>query len=67
MTRFNDVFELTIGTANAAFDGDEVAFAVAHLLREVAHRFEHGQFNGIIYDINGNKVGGFEWSGRSEQ
>jgi hypothetical protein len=64
MTRFKDILELYIHTENDAFKGDEVAFAVAHLLREVAHRFEHGQFNGIIHDINGNKVGGFGWSGR---
>jgi hypothetical protein len=67
MTHSKDTFELLIRTENAAFDDEQVYQAVADILREVAFYFEQHQGNGVIADINGNNVGGFWWTGRSEQ
>ena len=67
MTHSKDTFELLIRTENAAFDDEQVYQAVADILREVAFYFEQGQNNGVLNDINGNNVGGFWRTGRSEQ
>lgn len=67
MTHSKDTFELLIRTENAAFDDEQVYQAVADILREVAFYFEQGQNDGVLNDINGNNVGGFEWTGRSKQ
>lgn len=59
-------FHLKIRTGNAAFDHYDVYLEVARLLKVAAEKFEDMQTQGMLHDINGNNVGYFIWSGRSE-
>jgi len=52
--------ELSFDTGNAAFDGGNGPIEAARLLRHTASRIERGTDAGMIFDINGNKVG--SWS-----
>lgn len=53
-------FNVIINCDNAAFEGDELADAIAKALRWVANRAEHdGLLSGVIRDRNGNSVGCF--------
>ncbi len=54
------MFKLEIKTTNAAFD-DDPSYEVARLLGEAAHSVEMGYLSGSLRDINGNKVGRFEF------
>ena len=55
-----DVFQVSIKTINAAFDG-EPGHEVARMLREIADKVDEGFRNdGYVRDYNGNTVG--RWS-----
>lgn len=56
------MFKLTISTSNAAFEEDARA-EIARILRDTASSLErqHSSF-GQIRDVNGNRVGTFEYS-----
>ena len=50
---------------NIAFDTDNSAFEdwhieVSRILRVIASKIEQGQECGIVFDLNGNKVGTFD-------
>lgn len=51
-------FELDID--NAAFEGDNLAYEVARVLREAAGRIEGGATESNLRDANGNTVGKFK-------
>lgn len=59
------MLKLEIKTGNAAFSEDDVLtyegrYEVARLLRKISVQIEQGDNDGVIMDINGNKVG--RWS-----
>jgi hypothetical protein len=54
-------FILEISTDNAAFT-DSPGIETARILREAADRIERGTNNSRLRDVNGNTVGGFEFS-----
>ena len=59
------MLNIEIKTGNAAFSEDEVLtiegrYEVARLLRKISVQIEQGDNDGVIMDINGNKVG--RWS-----
>lgn len=57
-------FELHLNTDNAAFDWPARNREVARLLRKLADKLDEGETGyGPIYDVNGNRVGSWEWKG----
>ena len=59
------MLKLEIKTGGAAFSEDDVLtyegrYEVARLLRKISVQIEQGDNDGVIMDINGNKVG--RWS-----
>lgn len=44
---------------NAAFE-DDGAFENARILRKLANLVENGESSGVLYDLNGNRVGTWE-------
>lgn len=42
---------------NAAFEGEARPAEVVRILRGVADRVEQGHDEGLVHDVNGNKVG----------
>ena len=59
------MLKLEIKTGGAAFSEDEVLTyegrsEIARLLRKISVQIETGDSDGVIIDINGNKVG--RWS-----
>ena len=54
------MFKLEIQTTNAAFE-DDPSYGVARLLGEAAHSIDMGHLSGSLRDINGNRVGRFEF------
>jgi hypothetical protein len=57
---------LRIETGNAAFEGEDRAPELARILRLVAHAIENGTSGAPLYDINGNRVGRFDYD-RAEE
>lgn len=55
------MFKLEIETTNAAFE-DDLNYEVARLLGEAAHSIDMGHLSGSLRDINGNRVGRFEFT-----
>ena len=58
------MLKLEIKTGGAAFSEDDVLttdgrYEVARLLKKIAAQIEQGDDDGVIIDINGNKVGRF--------
>ena len=53
-------FQLEFDTGNAAFEDDNLRPEIARILGEIAEHVEGGYVEGVIRDINGNKVG--NWS-----
>ena len=53
------MFKLEFDTINAAF-GDAPDTEVARLLREVAGKVEARHTEGVLRDVNGNRIG--SWS-----
>lgn len=58
------MLKLEIKTGGAAFSEDDVLttdgrYEVARLLKKIAAQIEQGDDDGVIMDINGNKVGRF--------
>ena len=56
------MLNIEIKTGNAAFSEDEVLTyegrsEIARLLRKISVQIETGDSDGVIIDINGNKVG----------
>jgi hypothetical protein len=56
------VFSLSFDTDNDAFAGDPAPETV-RILREAATTIERGSHEAAVYDINGNRVGGFRLIG----
>lgn len=55
------MFNLSLRTANAAFEENGTHYEVARILREIADDIEDsGNLNGPVMDYNGNKVGTYE-------
>lgn len=55
------MFELKIKTGNAAFEGDNEE--LARILRNLADKIIYlprSGFDGVVTDINGNRVGSYE-------
>jgi hypothetical protein len=52
-------FKLNIDMDNAVFDSMP-EFEISSMLLEVATRYQGGEVDGQITDINGNTVGSFE-------
>jgi hypothetical protein len=56
---------ITLETDNAAFE-DQCPAEVARILHDLAARIENGlgsgQERGALLDINGNRVGSWDWS-----
>lgn len=57
----SEMFKLSIETDNAAFESDTYG-EVARILAGVLARVRTGEDEGAIRDINGNKVGSFEFT-----
>lgn len=57
-------FELKFGCDNSAFDGDNLNYEIAGILRDIAGRIENGRSDGNVLDSNGNGVGTFAIVGR---
>jgi hypothetical protein len=55
-------FSLIFDTDNDAFTGDPTP-EVVRILREAATRIESGWSEGTVYDLNGNRVGGYRLLG----
>lgn len=53
------MFEIKIKTGGAAFD--ESGYEVTRILKEIIIKMENGHTKGVIMDINGNKVGNWEY------
>lgn len=59
-------FVLEIDTGNDAFQDGRLGVELSRLLAEAAARIEHDHyigatgFAGILYDLNGNRVGHYE-------
>lgn len=53
------MFKLTIDTGNAAFEEHGAAGEIVRILSGVIRRVANGDDFGILYDVNGNKVGSF--------
>lgn len=53
------VYRIEIETGNDAFEGENKAFEIARILKELANNIEaiNQPRNGALYDINGNTVG----------
>lgn len=52
------MFNLSLRTANAAFEENSTHYEVARILREIADDIENsGKLHGSVMDYNGNKVG----------
>ena len=45
---------------NAAFCDGNREWEIARILRKIADQVENGKTDGVIHDLNGNRVG--EWS-----
>lgn len=55
------MFNLSLRTANAAFEENGTHYEVARILREIADDVENsGKLHGSVLDYNGNKVGTYE-------
>lgn len=52
-----DKFWAEFDLGNAAFEGEACPGEVARILRQVADRVEAGHDEGLVHDVNGNKVG----------
>lgn len=57
---FTPAAVINFDTGNAAFDGGNGPGEAARILRNVAYRIEQGETDGVMRDINGNRVG--DWS-----
>jgi len=53
------MFELEFKTDNAAFDVDTAEYEVARILKDVAGKIVAGNYDGKIFDANGNSIGRF--------
>jgi len=53
------MFELEFKTDNAAFDVDTSEYEVARILKNVAGKIVAGNYDGKIFDSNGNAIGHF--------
>lgn len=49
--------KLEMETENEAFQNGEIHYEIARILKEIAQKLEKLQDDGVIHDINGNKVG----------
>lgn len=55
---------IKIDTKNDWFVEDGLIPGLNILLREIMEKLESGKKQGVIYDINGNMVGGFKLGGK---
>lgn len=58
-------FKLVIECSNEAFS-DNPSYEVVRILRAVVKRIDEGNTAGILRDVNGNRVGTFEYVDRKE-
>lgn len=49
-------FKINIETDNAAL-ADDGESEIVRILRKIANRIEEGERDGLVHDINGNRVG----------
>jgi len=52
-------FILKFACDNAAFEGENLLFELARILKKTAAKVEAGEREGRVMDINGNTVGDF--------
>lgn len=50
-----------IETDNAAFDPPHRSAELARIMRTIAARIEAGETRGVVWDVNGNNVGDWEF------
>lgn len=55
-------FKLEFDCGNAAFEGDGLRCEVPAIIREVAALTRGGAREGIVRDVNGNKIGQWGFS-----
>lgn len=51
---------LTIKTDNAAFEGDNLQIEISRLLHLAAGLIMEGHTDRLLFDLNGNCVGGYD-------
>ena len=55
---------ITIDTENAAFDDGQTGRETARILRDLADKYQDGDYRQLIlHDINGNSVGNVRYAG----
>lgn len=55
------MFTLEIETDNAAFGDNNLLIETARILRDAANKVEQGEHPGTLRDVNGNKVGAYQF------
>lgn len=55
---------ITIKTDNAAFTENNYDYQIEEILNKMTFMVLSGRKVGYLYDLNGNKVGGFEVEGK---
>jgi hypothetical protein len=59
---------ITIDTENAAFDDGQTGRETARILRDLADKYEDGDYRQhILHDINGNSVGNVRYTGTAQR
>ena len=58
------MFELSIETKNSAFEGDNLHFEIARILKQMVIKIVNSENEGLLFDINGNCVGGYRLTNR---
>ena len=59
------MLSIKFSTTNEAFQGDETGETV-RTLREIARKMERGTEAGPVMDLNGNKIGAWEYCSECE-
>lgn len=54
------MFELSFDTENAAFEDENRPCEIQRILAEVASKVANDAQAGVVYDINGNRIG--QWA-----
>ncbi|MEJ7831297.1 MAG: hypothetical protein WKF79_00140 [Nocardioides sp.] len=61
-------FTLSFDLGNAEFDGEvERQLGIARVLIDTAGRVQRGETIGTLFDVNGNKVGGWSFDECEEE
>lgn len=62
------MFKLQFRTDNAAFQDDGGAmYEIERILRQVSGAVSHAATKGVIFDVNGNRIGSWSWTRGGEE